>query len=370
MTWTVLHVITGLNAGGAERMLTRVATHDLGTAGPRQVVVSLMDEGPYASALHAAGIEVHTLGMRRARPSVTALIRLVRILRRVRPDVVMSWLYHADLLTTLAAPLAGNPPVIWNLRCSSLDFPRHPAMTRRVVSILSRLSGRPVAVAANSEAGRLAHEALGYTPRRWVHLPNGFDVDVWRPDEMDRKRVRGELGLEEADIAIVMVARIDPEKDHATFLAAAESVAERCPAARFVLIGRDTSSLATPASLGGRMVALGERSDVERLLRGMDISVLCSHSEGFPNVVGEAMASGLPCVVSDVGDSADIVGETGLVCPPRDPAALAAAIERLADAGRTEISERGRAARQRIVDRFSLDGIAEQYRALWESASR
>ena len=360
----ILHLITGLGSGGAERMLTRIATHDFGGE-TRQVVVSLIDDNVHAGTLRDAGVEVHSMGMRRGRPDWGQVPQLAKLIRRLRPDLIMTWLYHADLMGTLAAPLSGSPAVVWCLRCSNLDLKRHPRLTRWTVASLARLSRLPAAVAYNSEAGRVSHADLGYKPRRWVYLPNGFDVNEWRPDEDDRKAVRHELGFHDDHKVVGLVARIDPEKDHVTFLAAAARVATVSPNIRFVLIGRGTDTLKMPEELNGRMTALGERSDIARLLRGFDIATLCSHSEGFPNAVGEAMATALPCIVTDVGDTAKIVGETGIVVPPRDSTALASAIEVMVADGQEAWKRRGRAARDRIEKNWSIETTAQLYQELW-----
>jgi glycosyltransferase involved in cell wall biosynthesis len=360
----VLHVITGLGSGGAERMLARVATHDYGSE-TRQVVVSLTKDDVYTTTLRNAGLEVYSMGMRRGRPSLNGVLQLAQIVRRLRPDVVMTWMYHADLLGTLAVPLSGSPPVIWSLRCSNLDLSRHPRLTRWTIASLARLSRLPAAVAHNSRIGRDVHTTLGYRPRRWAYLPNGFDLDEWRPDQADRMAVRSELGFENGHTVIGLVARIDPEKDHATFLAAAARAVAVRPELRFVLVGRDTETLKIPDVLHGRIRVLSERSDMPRLLRGLDIATLCSLSEGFPNSVGEAMASAIPCIVTDVGDAAEIAGETGIVIPPRDSSALASAITTMVMEGKDTRQRRGQAARNRVKKNWSIHRIAQLYQELW-----
>jgi glycosyltransferase involved in cell wall biosynthesis len=196
-------------------------------------------------------------------------------------------------------------------------------------------------------------------------LPNGFDPDEWRPDEADRTAVRRELGFENGHTVVGLVARVDPEKDHATFLAAAASAVAVRPELRFVLAGRGTETLKIPEALRGRMAMLGERRDMPRLYRGLDIATLCSLSEGFPNAVGEAMATALPCIVTDVGDAAEITGETGIVIPPRDPSALAAAIITMIEEGEGPRKRRGQAARARVKEYWSIDRIARLYQNLW-----
>lgn len=346
-------------------MLARIATHDYGPGRPRQVIISLTRDAAQADSLRESGVEVYSLGMRSGIPSPFAFVRLVRLLRRFQPTVLITWLYHSDLLGTLAGRVAGVPRVVWNVRCSEVDFTHYARSTELTVRLLSRMSGWPWAVATNSMSGRASHERLGYHPARWLHLPNGFDTDEWHPNEADRAEVRAELGLFEGDVLVGMIARVDPLKDHGTFLAAAVRVGARFSRARFVLIGKGTELLAVPGELRAKLYCLGERFDVQRQLRAFDIAVLSSIAEGFPNVIGEAMATGVPCVVTDVGDAATIVGETGYVVPPRDPEALGEAIGKLIENGATTRVRLGRLARQRIADGWSIQRVAKNYEQLW-----
>jgi glycosyltransferase involved in cell wall biosynthesis len=367
---TVVHIITALGSGGAERVLYLVATGRAERREIRHVVVSLTDEGIYGPKLRAAGVELACLGMQRGRSPLASFLALVRLLRTLRPNVLMTWLYHADLMGTLAGRLAGVRQIIWNVRCSDMDFKRYAPTTRRIVGVLARLSRVPWAVATNSEAGRSAHESLGYHPKRWVYLPNGYDTELWKPDAADRASLRHELGFSETDRVIGMVARVDPQKDHASFLAAAAELQAKRPDVRVLLVGRGTRQLALPEALRSAVVAVGERQDVPRLTRTLDLLVSSSaYGEGFPNVIGEAMASGIACVATDVGDSDLIIGDTGRIVPPRDTAALAAAIAELLDLPPAELHALGLRARRRIETEFSIDGCLERYGALFALAS-
>jgi glycosyltransferase involved in cell wall biosynthesis len=333
----------------------------------QQVVVSLLDGGLYVGKLRNAGIEVHTLNLNGFYRLPAAFFSLVLLLWRIRPDVVMTWLYHADFLGTFAAIASGLRPgrLIWNIRCSNIDFGNHARTTRWVVRALSWLSPLPKAVSTNSRAGQRAHYALGYRPRHWAVLPNGLDLNEYRPNQRDRIEVRTELGIESDEVAIGMVARLDPQKDHANFLSAADIVAMGCPQARFILVGRGTETL--PAR--DRFLTLGERRDVPRILRGLDLVVLSSaYGEGFPNILAEAMATGIPCVTTNVGDAAAIVDELGIVVSPRDPKALATAIKRLVSETPEARSLRGRRARRKIQKSYSMWGATKAYRELCQIA--
>lgn len=366
----IVHIITGLGSGGAERMLARIATIGQAERVSRQVVISLTGEGFFGPALKTAGVELHCLGMRGF--SLFPLFRLVFLLRHAKPDLVMTWLYHADLMGTLASLMAGCRRVVWNLRCSNMDMARYARTTRWAVAILAHLSRIPWAIVSNSEAGRRTHTALGYRPRRWCYLPNGFDLEEWRPDSAARLSVRQALGIASDAVVLTLVARVDPMKDHAGFLDAAARVAAADSRVHFLLAGRGATAAGLAPylraeALDGRVSALGERRDVARLLQASDGLVLSSaFGEGFPNVIGEAMATGLPCIVTDVGDASAIVGDAGWVVPPNTPAALAEAMLAFLALSPQERLELGARCRHRIADNYDIVTVVAAYRRLFD----
>jgi glycosyltransferase involved in cell wall biosynthesis len=362
----VVHIITALGSGGAERVLNLVASapsHDV-----NQAVICLTDEGVYGRTLRESGVTLHCLRMQRGRSPLGAFVALIRLLRSLEPDVIMTWLYHADLMGTLAGRLAGVRRIIWNIRCSSMEFASYAPTTHRIVKVLARLSRVPSAVAANSEAGRQAHAALGYRPRRWVYLPNGFDTDFWRPDANDRTRVRRQLGIADDDRVVGLIARVDPQKGHAYFFEALNLLAPHHPRLRILLAGKGTGELPIPSGLRPQTHALGERHDVDVLMRTLDVCVVAStFGEGFPNVVGEAMASGVPCVATDVGDSALVIGDTGRIVPPRNSQALATAMAELLDQPSGHLHALGARARVRIQSEYSIATCFARYRSIFQN---
>jgi glycosyltransferase involved in cell wall biosynthesis len=363
---TVAHIITALRSGGAERVLYLVATRSRQDTSVRHVVIALADEGFYGAELRRHGIEVHSLGMSNTRVPGASFVRLVKLLRAVRPDMIMTWLYHADLLGTLAGRLAGVRRIVWNLRCSNFVFADHPAMTGRIVSLLARLSRVPSAIAANSIAGQHAHEELGFHPKRWIYLPNGFDTAEWSPDAGDRADMRRALGFADTDFVVGRIGRVDPQKDLPTFIAAARMAASRQPNMRVLLVGEETDEIELPAELQPITKALGVRRDMSRIMRALDILVSSSaYGEGLPNVVAEAMASGVPCVVTDVGDSAVLVGGDGIVVPPRDPEALARGIEALMTKPAAELSAMAVRGREHVNSDYSIASSLRRYSELF-----
>jgi glycosyltransferase involved in cell wall biosynthesis len=289
-------------------------------------------------------------------------------------------MYHADLLGGLAVRLVGSGiPVVWNIRHSNLDPKGNKRTTIWTAKVCARLSNRlPARIVCCSEASRQVHTALGYAPQKMVVIPNGFDLSAFKPDPAARESVRRELGIAADALLIGLVGRFDPQKDHGNFVAAAALLSAAYPEVHFLLCGDgvnwDNQKLAgwiEEAVLRQRFHLLGRREDMPRLTASLDIaSSSSSYGEGFPNVIGEAMACGVPCAVTDVGDSAFIVGYTGLVVLPRDPEALAQAWKRLIDMGPEGRQRLGGAARKRILENFNLPDIIARYEALYREAAR
>jgi glycosyltransferase involved in cell wall biosynthesis len=357
----ILHVITDTDSGGAEVMLRNVTTR-MDPARFENRVVSLLRPGSLVPSFAACGIEVESLHMRPGTPDPRALVRLVRSIRRFRPHVVQTWLYHADLLGSAAAWLARAPVVAWNLRTSGIDS-RFGLSTRISLRLLARLSRFPAAIVTNSRVAQRIHEELGYRPRAWHFLPNGFDVERFRPDRAARVRVRASLGISEEAIVVGLLARFHPSKDHRTFFEAVRIVNR--PDVHYLFAGRGTEALITMArevAPEARVHVLGERHDIPELTASLDVA--CSTSafgEGFANTIGEAMACGVPCVVTDSGDAEWLVGDAGFVVPPRDAARFAAVLQQMlaaTDEERRAIGARGRA---RIVRDFSIESVVRQY---------
>jgi glycosyltransferase involved in cell wall biosynthesis len=324
--------------------------------------------------IRGLGIPVRSLELEAGRPTLGALLRLTSWLRRERPDLLQTWLYHSDLLGLLAAKAAGVRRVAWNIRNSEMDLSRYRPLSGLVVRTCARLSGWPQAVISNSQAGREFHARFGYHPRRWAVIPNGIDVEAYHPDGKARLEIRKELGLDERAVLIGQVARYDPMKGQSLFLRAAGRLVRAGARVSFVMVGQEVTPQ-NPAlaevigeeALEGRVHLLGRRDDTPRLYAALDILASPSvFGEGFPNVVAEAMACGVPCTVTDVGDSALLVGETGRVVRPGDPEALAAAWQELVSAGPRVRQQLGGGARRRVAEHFSLEKTIAAYQQLYE----
>jgi len=370
---TVVHLIDGLTVGGAESVLERLVSDP--AAPPEHThVIAFMRAGEILARMQQAGIPVQTLGLPRRRVSLGAFLRLRRLLREIRPDLLMSWSPTANVVAVFAARLCGRPRVVWNIRRAALD----PAGCSRITALANRLCARlsrgmPLIV-ANAASGRRAHEGLGYCPKAWELMPNGFDTTRFQPDVAARADVRAALGIGPDAPLIGIAGRDNPVKDHATFLRAAALLGARRKDVHFLMVGgglrgmrelllRDAPSLVAAK----RLHVLGVREDMPHILAALDLFTLTSLSEGFPNVLGEAMACSVPCVTTrTAGDGPMLVGDSGVVVPPGAPVALSQAWEGYLSAAPAEQRRLQKAARTRILDGFTVDRMRRRYAELYE----
>jgi glycosyltransferase involved in cell wall biosynthesis len=340
--------------------------------GVSHVVVSLLDGGALGARLAAEGIPVAFLRMHRGVPDPSALVRLVGLLRRHRPDVVQGWMYHANLLAGMAGAIAGIP-VVWGIHHADVDPRNARRLSRWTNSLCARLSGvLPARVVCCADSALESHAGLGYRKDRMVVIPNGFELDRFGPNPAARARVRAELAISPEAPVVGVVARFHPDKDHHNFTAAAQRVAAGNARAVFVLAGEGVDG-SNPqlrlwieeAGIGDRVRLLGPRSDVPDLLAALDVLASPSRAEGFPQVLGEAMLCGVPCAATDCGDSKVIVGTHGRTVRPRDPEALAGAILELLAMPPAARASLGDAARGSIRARYDIRDVARRYLALY-----
>jgi glycosyltransferase involved in cell wall biosynthesis len=371
---TVMHFNKGVGAGGAEAMLYKLALAAR-VEGVRQRVVCLVDATFFAPKLAAEGIPVESLGMRRGVPNPLALARLVRLVRSGQPDVIQGWMYHANLLASLAAAVTGTP-VVWGIHHADVDARHSRRLTAWTRALSARLSSMPARIVCCADSALASHASIGYRAGRMVVIPNGFLIERFAPDAAARARVRQELSVPDAAPIVAIVARVHPDKDHQNFIAAAAIVAKQRPDAVFVAVGEgaawsnaELAAAIDALGLRSRVRLLGLRDDVHQLLPAMDVLVQSSRAEGFPQVLGEAMLCGVPCAATDVGDSREIVGPTGRIARPRNPAALGTAVLELLSLSPEERAALGAEARRRIVERYDLRAVALRYRELWAEVS-
>lgn len=368
----VLHCITNLGQGGAEAVLFRLIAASSNQED--HVVVSLMEEAYYGPRLREMGVTVHALGFPKGRVTLKGLRKLRRLILETKPSIVQTWMYHADLVGGMVARLAGVRAVVWGIRNSLDALDQMSVSTRLAVRVCAWVSyWIPAAIACNSARAAEAHQRLGYSAEKFVVIPNGYDLVHFSPQPKARARIRAEWGVSSDEMLLGMVARWNPQKDHENLLAALAKLAQARLGFRCALVGTDMdwdnvnlTELVHRHGLKDRLILTGPRDDIPDVMNALDLHVLSSAGEAFPNTVAEAMACGVPCVVTDVGDAALIVGDTGWVVPPRNAEALSQGIElgllALNSFGRDHLSF---ACRRRIEDQFGIGRMVGSYVKLW-----
>lgn len=366
-------VITGTDVGGAQSMLQKVLMRCSPELKPH--VISMCQIGTIGERIRALGVPVESLDMRPGVPNPIALIRLIGRLRQLKPDVVHSWMYHADFMGGIAARFAGVPAVAWCIRHSNFAPGINKRVTLAVIKANALLSHWvPDRILCNSEVARDVHVAYGFAPEKMVVIPNGFDVAHFKPDRSSRLAVRAELGLGSDTPLVGLIGRFDPQKNHLGFLQAAVRLHLKKPKVHFVLAGgkidkgnKALMQACATAGLSSVIHLLGPRDDIPRLMASLDLLASSSIGEAFPNVLGEAMACGVPCVVTDVGDSAYIVGDTGRVVASGDMRGLADAMESVLSSSLDERTSLGERARARVMEKFEIGHVVRQYEAFYRS---
>ncbi|MEN6348210.1 MAG: glycosyltransferase [Syntrophomonas sp.] len=368
----IVHLITDLDTGGAEMMLFKLM-QKMDKSRYKNIVVSLMNEGTLGHRFIKLGVPVYCLDMKRS--SIVhsfKVLKLLKLLRHERPDIVQTWMYHCDLIGGLASAISGRIPVAWNIRQSNLDSKVNKKTTILIAKICALISSRiPDVIICGSEKARQVHRGMGYNEQKMVVIPNGFDIEAFHPDIEARLSVRRELGLRENAFLIGLVARYDAQKDHRTFLLAANKIAASHGNVHFILCGDNVtwSNRELTSWIGehrNQFHLLGRRTDISRITASFDLACSSSLGEGFANVIGEAMACGVPCVVTDVGDSALIVGETGLVVPPGSYEALAGAFERFLSLSHDSRQALSFKAREKVEQSYNLPKIVDKYVTVYE----
>lgn len=370
----ILFIITDLAVGGAEMMLLKLLERiDRRQFDPH--VISLIADGHIRPKIEALGIPVTSVGMHAESYDLRPVFRLVKLIKECNPDVVQTWMYHADLLGGIAARLAGVKKVVWAIRHSNLSKDVNKSRTLLVARTCARVSGFvPYRILCCSVMARKVHADLGYADERFVVIPNGFDLKRFGPDPSARGSIRSELGLQADTPLVGLVGRYDPQKNHLGFVQAAALVHRARPDVHFVLAGTNVDasnqklvSAIQQAGLGSVMHLLGRRDDVPTLMASFDVLASSSAGEAFPNVLGEAMASSVPCVVTDVGDSADIVGPTGRVVTAGDMPALADRLLEVLSLPPDQYRVLADGARARVAERYEIGHVIALYQDFYRS---
>lgn len=370
----VVHIITGLNQGGAESALFRLITFNKSKS-IENIVISMTSEGVYASQLRDAGIIVHVLGMPRRMVTLKGIMLLWKILKQEKPDAVQTWMYHSDLIGGIVAKIAGVKKILWGVVNFNLSKDITPLSTRLTAKLCAWVSGFvPDIIVSCSERAIIVHRKLGYS-EKFKLIPLGFDIKEFLEDPAARINMRQKWNLAPNDIVIGCVARWDPQKDHKNLVQAFSLISKNHPDVKCVLVGPSMDKKNEELEIlisaiygnGNNIITAGVVAHISEAMNAFDIHILPSLGEAFPNVVAEAMACGIPCVVTDVGDASIIVADTGWVVPPADSTALALAMETAIIQMNNLASWQARkfASRKRILENYSMEKMVSQYTDIW-----
>ena len=377
MTKKVLHCIGALHkGGGAEEVLYQLASKDKEWT---HVIVSLQGDGYYSDFLRKAGVKVFTIGLSRSPFSVFRLFKLFRLIKAEKPDVIQTWLYYSDFIGGLIGRLAGVKNIVWGIHHTTHDNTKSSFAIRATHKLCAKLSSNiPKEIISCSATGLDSHVKAGYKKQKMHVVHNGYDLDRFHPDAVSAENIRKKFGLE-GHFLMAMLGRWDPQKDHRSLCTALSVVKheEKKPWA-CVLFGSDMhagnqgiASLIEEFDLQGHVFLGGLVDDVAGNLVQLDLKVLSSSfGEAFPNVLNEAMACAIPCVTTDVGDSAKIVGDCGWVSLPKRPEALAVNIADAMQEFHENVdawTERKKKCRQRILENFTVWTMIEQYHKVWSA---
>ncbi len=372
----VAFITSGLPTGGAELVLVSLLSR-LDRDRFEPLVISLRGEGDLGQTIRELGVPVLALELG-AKPTLGyEILKGIRALRHFEPDVIQGWMYHGNLFSWLAAPcMRRRPRLLFSIHNALSDWTSERHLTRKIIRLNGILSDAADRVIYPSEPSALQHETLGYAKTRTQIIPNGFDCDRFSPDPSERAEIRAELGFREHDFVIGMAARYHPVKDHAILMAAVRDTLDRCPSTRLLLCGPgvdeknpELQQLIRKYRLEEVVKLLGTRRDMPRIYRAMDLLALTSKSESAPGVLAEAMASGVPCVATDVGVCKKTLAGTGWVVTPRDRRSIAEGLIEAAELSREALKRRGEKARDEIVSTLALSAMIEAYQSLFEATS-
>jgi glycosyltransferase involved in cell wall biosynthesis len=355
-------LIRSLNVGGTERQLIELVKGL--DSNHFDITVGLFyNEGALIEEIKSMPwIHVVSLNKSGRWDIIRFVLRFIKLLKSLQPDILYSFLPDANIAGLIAGRLSGVKRIVWGVRASNMDVSRYDWLARMSLRLSAFLSKFPDAIIVNSHVGKEFHRGIGYSTNRMMVIPNGICTDRFKPDYSAGLKVRDEWGIDEETITIGLIGRLDPMKDHATFLRAVKIFNQEGCSVRFVCIGdgkgpckSEIHSLCRTLGLNGSLIWAGEMEDMLSVYNAIDIITSSSLSEGFPNVIGEAMACGVPCVVTDVGDSAIIVGETGVIVNPEDPQALADGWRRMLKHLEDKSYSIKEMARARIVSHYNSE---------------
>jgi glycosyltransferase involved in cell wall biosynthesis len=370
----ILHYIIGLGDGGAEAVLYRLCTHDRKN---KHIIISMLDLGKYGALFKDFGIDVYTLNMKPGRLSIKGVLETYKLIRKIKPDVLQTWMYQADLIGGIIGKICGVKKIYWNVRHTTLVPGKSKTKTiyvARFCGFLSRFI--PSKIICCAQKCIPVHQKIGYQQKKMMVINNGYDLGVFKPDEQLRANFRSENGIEKNIFLMGMVGRFDPQKDHVGLISALKIVKSKGLSFKFMLIGKNLDSNNNEIlfhikenNLENEIILLGQRKNIAQVMNGLDLHILSSaYGEAFPNVLAEAMACGTPCVATNVGDAEKIISGQGWLSAASDENALASKIiEAHAMYSNTSewlsLKER---VRKRVEENYSIDSMVSGYCLIWQ----
>ena len=367
----IVHIITGLGDGGAEGSLYKLCIHDKKN---NHLVVSLTNHGKYGPLLRKEKIEVYTMNFPKNFLIFSRFINLIKLLKKLKPDFVQTWMYHSDLIGGLASRIAGFKKVIWGIRCSKMDFRYTNLSTIIIIKVCSFLSHFiPLKIVSCSFEAKKIHQKIGYSPRKMIVIPNGYNLKNFKISESMRFNFRKKYKLNKDFFLIGMVARFDKQKDHRTLLKSIFEAKKNLDSIKCILVGKNINKHNKKLinwihyyNLKNNIILLGSRRDINSIMNALDLHILSSaYGEGFPNVLAESMACGTPCIATRVGDSEYILGKTGWIVKPNDYKSIAEKILILANESPKNRIKRSLSARSHIEHNFSIKNMIDNYNNLY-----
>lgn len=362
----IVHIITGLGSGGAENMLYKLIKYS-DKEKYHYEVISLTDKSIYGPKIQEMGVKVHSLNLNK-KNMFSSLMKTRKLCNDI--DIVVTWLYHADIFGFIIAKVLLRKKLIWNIRQSNLNKDVNKYITLKIIRLNAFLSKYVDCITYNSNKALENHLKVGYSDKNSVVIHNGFEIDKFRFDLMARTRVRKELKLREEDIIIITVGRWDIQKDYYTLLKALNELKKHNSKFKMIMVGANLDysndtlvSLINDYNLEDNIILLGIRNDIPALLSAADIYISSSLGESFSNAIGEAMACELPCIVTDVGDSKLIVGDTGKVVEAKDYKSMS---KELLSYTNSHILKRNKNARQRVIDNYEITAVSKIFEEIFE----
>jgi len=373
----ILHIITGLGRGGAETLLYQFCIHDKEY---EHIVISLSGTQDYSLKLRRLNISVHSLNFSNSKISIKGLYKLYKLIRQIKPDIIQTWMIHADMVGGIVGRLAGIKNIFWGVHHSNLTGRKSKNTTRLIIkvnSILSYFIPKKIIYCANSS--KKIQESIGFKKSIGVVISNGYNTNIFKNNDTFRKSFRNEHNISDDTFIIGHVGRYSPLKDQTTLIEAFHILEQKGYKFKLVLVGTnldrnniDLVSFLNKKELSDKVLLLGRRDDIPKIMNGIDLFVLSSITEAFPNVLNEAMACGTPCVSTNVGDSSLIIDSTGWVTQKKNQKVLANSITEAYEEKKLKNTlwlKRKLACRDRIVKNFSLEEMIKRYKDIWRENS-